>query len=199
MIDKLVRNIRFKSMRGYDLKEVGSSIYTKLYNDEAFNLLEFKQLSLAFQKVTLVEDRFLTPAIFDMIFDCYILSCESKAKVSNNYFYSKSETEIRFSEKNMTLKKIAEKTKSKYQNRIVDGYIDAGEWAVRGPLVWFRDEYITKEALQRFNEDRLVRKDLLKVFDKYLERKKEYDRGCTVKTLKDHVSGFYVRDIQRFQ
>jgi len=199
MIGKLLRSIRFKRIRDYNVDQVGSSVYAKLYNNEAFNLLEFKQLFLAFQKVTFVERRFLTPAIFDMIFDCYILSCESKPKIDNHYFYDKSDTDIKFSEKNMTLKKIAEKTKAKYQNQIIDGYINAGEWLVRGPLVWFRDEIITKEALNRFNEDRLVRNDLLKVFDKYLERKKEYNNIGLIENLKEHLSSVFLSDIQRFQ
>jgi hypothetical protein len=45
----------------------------------------------------------------------------------------------------------------------------------------------------------LVRNYLLKVFDKYLERKKEYDNSGLIENLKEHLSSVFLSDIQRFQ
>ncbi|AJI58117.1 hypothetical protein LA02_2030 (plasmid) [Francisella philomiragia] len=203
-LDNIMYRLRFKRITKYDYKATGKEIYKKLKSNGDLNVLEFKQMIIAIEYMSYVYDikeaNFLKESIYNMIFDCYLLTCDEKLKKgSNSYYWSNSDHEFTISnKKDLKLSEIALLTKQKCYKTLDNGYMDlVSMYYLKAPLVWLRDEKINKKALSRFNVDEKVKHDLLEEFKHHIVRKNKYsDYKC--ESVEDYLSGFFVYDVQRF-
>jgi hypothetical protein len=143
---------------------------------------------------------FLKESIYNMIFDCYALTCEEKDKNNaSGYCWSNSDHEFTISNsKDLKLSEIALMTKQKYYKTLDNGYMNIiSMCCLKSPLVWLRDDRINKNALSRFNIDKKVKSDLLEEFENHIIRLKEYSSNPH-SNVKDYLSGFFVYEVQRF-
>jgi len=203
-LENIMYKTRFKRTAKYDYKATGKEIYKKLKSNDDLNVLEFKQMVTAIEHMSYVYDikeaNFLKESIYNMIFDCYLLTCDERLKKgSNSYFWSNSYHEFTIlNKKNLKLSEIALLTKQKCYKTLDNGYMDlVSMYCLKAPLVWLRDEKINKKALSRFNVDEKVKHDLLEEFKHHIVRKNKYsDYKC--ESVEDYLSGFFVYDVQRF-
>jgi hypothetical protein len=203
-LDNITYHTRFKRTKTYNYKALGKEIYKKLKSNDDLNVIEFKQMIIAIEYMSYVYDlkdaNFLKESIYNMIFDCYSLTCDEKPKKgSNSYFWSNSDHEFTIlNKKHLKLSEIAFLTKQKCYKALDNGYMDLISMCdLKAPLVWLRDEKINKKALSRFNVDAKVKRELLEEFEHHIVRKNEYsDNKC--ENVEDYLSCFFVYDVQRF-
>lgn len=203
-LENIMYRLRFKRTTKYDYKATGKEIYKKLKSNGDLNILEFRQMVIAIEHMSYVYDvkeaNFLKESIYNMIFDCYSLTCdESLKKGVSSYCWSNSDKEFTISnKKDLKLSEIALLTKQKYYKTLDNGYMDLiSSYCLRSPLVWLRDDRINKKALSRFNVDEKVKHDLLEEFEHHIARTNNYS-DYKYESVEDYLSGFFVYDVQRF-